>query len=521
MANTSGQITITKKFKEMTDLYRACRFSEADELLSQQDKYPHQTAAVQAQLFFFNWDFENAIDCILLYYPYLYEWYSENSARDSILMLEFALLHCDQSKRETAVSELERIFREYDDTEGAKPYYVLKIPEIIDIANGKIEHYISEVYAYKLYQEPESPKDPESVIKEFMTAHHIKEQTRDAFLSSEKNLIGLLNVMKRECDAKSFISVYEELEKKNAVSEPLFNHVIRVYQYLGEEEKARKAIIDLVKYQWYPVEWTDIMPVSALAGLDCFHLFNKDFFHELRNIPKGVSQLFKSNCLKLESKNNFDFSFEKTEFSGYELKTKKISTLSVPSGAIVVSDPLMYLDKETLPFVQKVPKGEYDVIAQFAVDSDGNAMITAVKVLFSDAEAAVFRNALTGTESQAEIDELGDEDYFGFAVGAGMAVIIDEKVKKEFLKFEQGWEKKNKGKNFYSDYLAGLFQESYQNDPEYQRDCGDYIDFIIPDTVFHIPMFASGSGDGYYPVYFGFDKDNKVCSLVIEFIEVY
>jgi hypothetical protein len=33
-------------------------------------------------------------------------------------------------------------------------------------------------------------------------------------------------------------------------------------------------------------------------------------------------------------------------------------------------------------------------------------------------------------------------------------------------------------------------------------------------------MFASGFGDGTYPVYFGYDKDDKICQIAIEFIDI-
>jgi hypothetical protein len=33
-------------------------------------------------------------------------------------------------------------------------------------------------------------------------------------------------------------------------------------------------------------------------------------------------------------------------------------------------------------------------------------------------------------------------------------------------------------------------------------------------------MFQSGFGDGVYPVYFGYDKNNNICQVVIEFIDI-
>ena len=61
---------------------------------------------------------------------------------------------------------------------------------------------------------------------------------------------------------------------------------------------------------------------------------------------------------------------------------------------------------------------------------------------------------------------------------------------------------------------------SYVNNPKYQRDAGDWINWTIPGTDYHLPMFQSGFGDGTYPTYIAYDKDNNPCQLIIEFIDI-
>ena len=34
------------------------------------------------------------------------------------------------------------------------------------------------------------------------------------------------------------------------------------------------------------------------------------------------------------------------------------------------------------------------------------------------------------------------------------------------------------------------------------------------------PIFASGWGDGYYPVYFGYDAKGEVCAVYVRFIDI-
>ena len=72
----------------------------------------------------------------------------------------------------------------------------------------------------------------------------------------------------------------------------------------------------------------------------------------------------------------------------------------------------------------------------------------------------------------------------------------------------------------YNDLFCDLLEENAKLYPKYQRSCGDWLNWTIPNTNCDIPIFASGWGDGYYPVFFGFDKDNKVCAVYVLFIDI-
>ena len=58
-------VAISKPLKEITRLYRACRFEEADKLLEKNDTLPRQTADIKAQLAFFSCDFDKTVQYIL------------------------------------------------------------------------------------------------------------------------------------------------------------------------------------------------------------------------------------------------------------------------------------------------------------------------------------------------------------------------------------------------------------------------------------------------------------------------
>ena len=72
----------------------------------------------------------------------------------------------------------------------------------------------------------------------------------------------------------------------------------------------------------------------------------------------------------------------------------------------------------------------------------------------------------------------------------------------------------------YYDFMEALFKASYENGPKYQREGGDRLDLVIPDTELHIPICNSGFGDGRYPTYWGFDADGEVCEIVVQFIDI-
>ena len=40
------------------------------------------------------------------------------------------------------------------------------------------------------------------------------------------------------------------------------------------------------------------------------------------------------------------------------------------------------------------------------------------------------------------------------------------------------------------------------------------------DTDCNLPIFSSGWGDGYYPVYFGYDAKGEVCAVYVRFIDI-
>ncbi|MCI5056916.1 MAG: DUF4241 domain-containing protein [Flavobacteriales bacterium] len=219
----------------------------------------------------------------------------------------------------------------------------------------------------------------------------------------------------------------------------------------------------------------------------------------------------------LNAPNDFNEYFSNDKLFGRKLHKLEIGDLKVPTGKLLVCDPLAHLRKEVEPYYVQVTPGEYPITVLVVEVEEDHYRYVAVKVKFTQELAVEYSEALVGSE---DLNNLEEGDYFGFGVDAGLATIIDEKTRDEFCYFRNEWEKKNKGANIYDDYFASEFKKSFNENPVFQRDAGDWINFKIPNTDLNIPMIQSGFGDGVYPAYFGFDKDGMPADLVVQFIDL-
>lgn len=221
----------------------------------------------------------------------------------------------------------------------------------------------------------------------------------------------------------------------------------------------------------------------------------------------------------LKPLNNLEDYFNLKEIAGKELDVMDIGTCSIPTGEFLVRDPLVYLcDINEEAYLQKIPTGEFktEVCVVKATDEDCDRY-AAIRLKFNDNKITYYEEAMIGDE---EFEDMQEGDYFGFVVDAGLACICDKKLHKLYYDFNRKFYKENPDGNIYDDYFAELFKESYEKNPKYQREGGDWINWTIPGTDYHLPMFQSGFGDGVYPVYLAYDKDGNACQLIIQFIDI-
>ena len=170
--------------------------------------------------------------------------------------------------------------------------------------------------------------------------------------------------------------------------------------------------------------------------------------------------------------------FAKSEFQGKKLFLFSMGTVTFPTGKIIVCDPLVYLDKNTVPYREKVPVGTFMLETLAAEMEAGNFRYIATRIRFAEEEAAYYELALTGTEDLSDWENF---DYIGFAVDAGLATVADVKVRDAYCKFESDWYEKNPEGNIYDDFFADIFE--YLIKDYNTAGGGKYAEYYTPHAI--------------------------------------
>lgn len=220
---------------------------------------------------------------------------------------------------------------------------------------------------------------------------------------------------------------------------------------------------------------------------------------------------------KLACKIDLDAYFTEKEIGHTKVNRLEIGTVHFPTGRIFACDPLVELG-DAPPYLQTVPAGTYPVSICVVPSEQHGDRYACVKVSISGGKPARYELGMVGTEC---IDgELGEGDFFGFGVDAGMGCIADMQTQEAFKAYWAKREAEESGIDFYNDLFCGLLEENRRANPKYQRDCGDWLNWTVPGTGCNLPIFASGWGDGVYPCYFGYDAEGNVCGVYLSFLDI-
>ena len=217
----------------------------------------------------------------------------------------------------------------------------------------------------------------------------------------------------------------------------------------------------------------------------------------------------------LTSPVNYAKCFDMKEIQGKKIFILDMGEIEFPTGDILVRDPLVWLNRDEKAYLTSVPRGKYRIETLVVKLEEDHYRYALSRVRFTENVPKIYYEALKGDEN---LDDVDGDSIFGFNVDAGLATIVDIETRNAYCDFKDKWYTENPNKNIYDDFFAEVFAKNAEENPNYQREGGDWINFKIPNSELSIPMIQSGFGDGRYPVYFGYDKNGKLCDLVVEYI---
>ena len=235
------------------------------------------------------------------------------------------------------------------------------------------------------------------------------------------------------------------------------------------------------------------------------------------SMDKNWQEMYERNREKFRCKIDLESYFKEKKIGEMEIDVLNIGEINLPTGEILACDPLVDLE-DAKTFIQRVSIGKYPVKIAVVPSKEYGDRYACVKVEFSKNKPVVYELAVTGAEE--DMDEAKEDEFYGFGVDAGMGCVVDKKAQEEYIKYWEKLVEEEEADNPFDDIFDDLLAESAKKYPKYQREYGDWANWTIPNTDVNIPIFTSGWGDGYYPCYFGYDKDGELCGFYIHFIDI-
>ena len=270
-------------------------------------------------------------------------------------------------------------------------------------------------------------------------------------------------------------------------------------------------------YSIFPINKENLEKLKELGNRINMKIDFLNYSEEKRSMDKNWQEMYERNKEKFRCKVDLESYFVEKKIGEMEVDILDIGEVNLPTGEILACDPLVELG-EAKTFLQKTPIGKFPVKICVVPSKEYGDRYACVKVEFNKNKPVVYELAVTGNEK--EMDEAREDEFYGFGVDAGMGCVADKKSQNEYSKYWKKLEEKEEADNPYDDIFEELLEESFKKFPKYQRNCGDWANFIIPNTNLNIPIFASGWGDGDYPCYFGYDEKGELCGFYIHFIDI-
>jgi hypothetical protein len=190
--------------------------------------------------------------------------------------------------------------------------------------------------------------------------------------------------------------------------------------------------------------------------------------------PDGVEELFAAGSERLIADRRL------------RLSTRTTGPLGLPSGALMAADP-SYLKYGSHPFTVTVTPGVYPVTVSLAtfLDDPVHSRVVAARLDISTRPVARWEPALRAGQ---DLLDLGEDEFFGFGVDAGMACFVD----------------------------AGACDRLSDTWRDLGRELGRTSYTVVGSS--DMVAWSSGWGDGDYPTWIGRDAGGAVVCFVADML---
>ena len=160
---------------------------------------------------------------------------------------------------------------------------------------------------------------------------------------------------------------------------------------------------------------------------------------------------------KLTCKDDLEAHFTEKVIGNMAVDVLDIGAVHFPTGQIFACDPLVELE-DTLPFLQTIPAGTYPVKICVVPSEQYGDRYACVKVEVSREKPVRYELGMVGNENLDAA--LGDDDYFGFGVDAGMGCIADIQTQAAFKTYWAKRLEEDPDIDPYNDLFCDLLEEN-------------------------------------------------------------
>ena len=166
---------------------------------------------------------------------------------------------------------------------------------------------------------------------------------------------------------------------------------------------------------------------------------------------------------KLTCKDDLEAHFTEKVIGNMAVDVLDIGAVHFPTGQIFACDPLVELE-DTLPFLQTIPAGTYPVKICVVPSEQYGDRYACVKVEVSQEKPVRYELGMVGNEDLDE--ELGEDEYFGFGVDAGMGCVADIQTQAAFKAYWAKRLEEDPDIDPYNDLFCDLMEENAKAYPK-------------------------------------------------------